>query len=148
MIRHKTLHFQYFPGAVSWFPLFFLIVPGFVTELRSNFNTREINSREICRLFGHNSEPCGNLWTILRHKLPIIHPDLPIPCINLNSNVQPEFLNPNIVYKTEQSSRVLTAERKILMLPLLELSGVAAGELLRRCTRTDSTRLRTSDQPR
>ena len=48
--------------------------------------------------FGHNSEPCGNFWTILRHKLPIIHPDLPIPSNNLNSNVQPEFLNPSFLY--------------------------------------------------
>ena len=58
------------------------------------------NSREHYRFFGHNSEPCGNFWTILRHKLPIIHPDLPIPFNNLNSNVQPEFLNP-VFYKTE-----------------------------------------------
>ena len=66
----------------------------FWAYVRSNFNTREINSRENYRFFGHNSEPCGNFWTILRHKLPIIHPDLPIPSNNLNSNVQPEFLNP------------------------------------------------------
>ena len=60
--------------------------------LRSNFNTRQINSRENYRFFGHNSEPCGNFWTILRHKLPIIHPDHPIPSNNLSSNVQPENL--------------------------------------------------------
>jgi hypothetical protein len=70
-----------------------------------------INSRENYMFFGHNSEPCGNFWTILRHKLPIIHPDLPIPSNNLNSSVQPEFLNPIFLYKTEKSSRVLTAER-------------------------------------
>ena len=82
-------------------------------KLRSNFNTREFNSRENYRFFGHNSEPCGNFWTILRHKLPIIHPDLPIPSNNLNSSVQPEFLNPIFLHKTEKSSRVLTAERTI-----------------------------------
>ena len=79
--------------------------------VRSNFNTREFNSRENYRFFGHNSAPCGNFWTILRHKLPIIHPDLPIPSNNLNSSVQPEFLNPIFLYKPEKSSRVLTAER-------------------------------------
>ena len=71
--------------------------------LRSNFNTREINSRENYRFFGHNSAPCGNFWTILRHKLPIIHPDLPIPSNNLNSNVQPEFLNPNFQRKIRKN---------------------------------------------
>ena len=84
---------------------------GAKKHIRSNFNTREINSRENYRCFGHNSEPCGNFWTILRHKLPIIHPDLPIPSNNLNSNVQPEFLNPMCLHKTEQCSRVLAAER-------------------------------------
>ena len=68
-----------------------------IKHVRSNFNTSEINSRENYRFFGHNSEPCGNFWTILRHKLPIIHPDLPIPSNNLNSNVQPEFLNPTYI---------------------------------------------------
>ena len=65
--------------------------------------------------FSHNSEPCGNFWTILRHKLPIIHPDLPITSNNLNSKVQPELLNPNLFYNTEKSSRVLTAERNVLL---------------------------------
>ena len=80
-------------------------------SLRSNFNTREFNSREHYRFFGHNSEPCGNFRTILRQHLPIIPPDLPIPTRDLNSSVRPEFLNPKFVYKTEKSSRVLTAER-------------------------------------
>ena len=75
----------------------------------------QINSRERYMFVGHNSEPCGNFWTILRHKLPIIHPDLPIPSDNLNSDVQPEFLNPIYIYIyiTDKSSRVLTAERTI-----------------------------------
>ena len=59
----------------------------------------------------NNSEPCGNFRTILRHKLPIIHPDLPKPTRSPNSSVQPEFLNPKFLYKTEKTSRVLTAER-------------------------------------
>ena len=66
--------------------------------------------------FCHNSEPCRIFWTILRHKLPIITPDLPIPTRDLNSSVQPEFLNPKFLYKTEKTSRVLTAERKIASL--------------------------------
>ena len=65
----------------------------------------------IIDFLGHTSEPCGNFWTILRHKLPIIHPNLPIPSNNLNSNVQPEFVNRISSYKTEKSSRVLAAER-------------------------------------
>ena len=80
--------------------------------LRSNFNVSEINSRETYRFLDHNSEPCRNFWTILRHKLPIIHLDLPIPFNNLNSNVQPEFLNPKSLYKTDKTSRVLAAERR------------------------------------
>ena len=40
-----------------------------------------------------------NFGTILRHKLPIIHPDLPIATRDLNSSVQPEFLNPNFLYR-------------------------------------------------
>ena len=67
--------------------------------LCSNFNTREVNSREHNWFFGHNSEPCGNFGTIFRHKLPIIHPDLPIRTRDLNSNVQPEFQNPKFLYK-------------------------------------------------
>ena len=70
--------------------------------LRSNFNTREINSRENYRFFGHNSEPCWNFGTILRQHLPIITPDLPIPTRDLNSSVRPEFLNPKILYKIEK----------------------------------------------
>ena len=61
--------------------------------------------------FGHNSEPSRNFGTILRHKLPIIHPDLSIPTRSPNSSVQPEFSNPKFLYKTEKTSRVLTAER-------------------------------------
>ena len=61
--------------------------------------------------FGHNSEPCGNFGAILRHKLPIILPDLPIPTRSPNSSVQPEFLNPKCLCKTKNNSRVLTAER-------------------------------------
>ena len=52
----------------------------------------------LARFFGHNSEPCGNFWIILRPKLPIIHPDLPIPTRSPNSSVQPEFLNPKFLY--------------------------------------------------
>ena len=48
---------------------------------------------------------------MLRHNLPIITPDLPIPTRRQNSSVKPELLNPKFSYKTEKSSRVLTAER-------------------------------------
>ena len=79
----------------SYFFLGFHMFPYIsLDSLRSNFNTREINSRANYKFVGHNSEPCGNFWTILRHKLPIIHPDLPIPSNNLNSSVQSQFLNP------------------------------------------------------
>ena len=63
-------------------------------QLRSNFNTREFNSRENYWFFGHNSEPCGNFRTMLRQHLPIITPDLPIPTRNPNSSIKPEILNP------------------------------------------------------
>ena len=69
--------------------------------LRSNCNTREINSRENYRFFGHNSEPCWNFGTISRQHLPIIPPDLPIPTRDLNSSVRPKFVNPNFLYKIE-----------------------------------------------
>ena len=75
----------------------------FWRNVRSNFNTREINSRENNRLLGHNSEPCGNFGTILRHKLPIIHPDLPIPTRDPNSSVQPEFLHPKFLYRNPKN---------------------------------------------
>ena len=71
--------------------------------LRSNVNTRESNSRETYRLFGHNSKLCGNFRTTLRHKLPIIHPDFPIPTRDLNSSVQPEFLNPKFLYRNPKN---------------------------------------------
>ena len=77
--------------------------------------------------FDHNSEPCGNFWTILRHKLPIIHPDLPIPSNNPNSSVQPEFLNPIFLYKPEKSSRVLTAERTLTVRENLGLCNLNRG---------------------
>ena len=89
-----------------------MFFPEVLKGLRSNFNTREFNSRENYRFYGHNSEPCRNFGTILRRKLPIITPDLPIPTRGLNSSAQPKFLNPKFLYKTEQTSRVLTAERK------------------------------------
>ena len=56
--------------------------------------------------FGHNSEPCGNFWTILRHKLPIIHPELPIATRDLNYSVQSEFLNPKFLYKNSTNSLI------------------------------------------
>ena len=64
----------------------------------SNGNTREVNRSGNCKCFGHNSEPCGNFGTISRHKLPIIHPELPIPTRDLNSSIQPKFLNPAFFY--------------------------------------------------
>ena len=79
--------------------------------LRSNFHIREINSRLNYTFFGHSSEPCGSFRTILRHKLPIIHPDLPIPTRSPNSSSQPEFLTPKFRCKAEKTSRVLTADR-------------------------------------
>ena len=48
-------------------------------------------------VFGHHSKPCGNFGTRLRHKLPIIHPDLPVATRDLNSSVQPELLNPKFL---------------------------------------------------
>ena len=53
----------------------------------------------IFSYLGHNSEPCGYFRTILRHKLAIILPELPIPTRSLNASVQPEFLNPTVLYK-------------------------------------------------
>ena len=50
-------------------------------------------------VFGHNSLPRRSQITILRHKLPIITPDLPIPARRQNSSVKPEYLNPKFLYK-------------------------------------------------
>lgn len=59
--------------------------------------------QRIIREFGCNSEPCGSFETILTHKLPIIHQDLPVPTRDLNSSLQPEFLNPKSIYKSEKA---------------------------------------------
>ena len=52
--------------------------------IRSNFDSRGVDSREIGRSFGHNSEPVRSSEIMLRHYLPIITPDLPIPTKDLN----------------------------------------------------------------
>ena len=83
-----------------------------VQSLRSNFNTREFNCREHDRFLGHNSESCGNFRTVLRHKLPIIHPDLSIPTSDLSSSVKPEFLNPKSLSKNPKHSVI------IILIPL------------------------------
>ena len=69
--------------------------------LRSNFNTRELSTVLFFCFFGHNSLPRRSYKTILRHKLPIITPELPIPTRNLNSSVRPKFLNPIFYIKPE-----------------------------------------------
>ena len=51
-------------------------------------------------LFGHGSSPIRNQETVLRHNLPIINPDLPIPSRDLNSSIQPELLNPKFLHKS------------------------------------------------
>ena len=48
--------------------------------------------------FGHNSEPCGHFETILRHKLPIIHPKLPKP-----TSLGPKFKRSTWVFEAEIS---------------------------------------------
>ena len=63
-----------------------------------------LRSRFLYRIVGHNSEPCRNFGTILRHKLPIIHPDLPIPTRDLNSSVQPELLNTKCLDRNPDNS--------------------------------------------
>ena len=52
---------------------------------------------------GHDSEPCGNFGTISRHKLPIIHPDLPIPTRSPHFISHPEFLNPKSLYQNPKN---------------------------------------------
>ena len=84
----KTTHIVSFPGLNS--PIQIKIPQ---TSFFGKLTWKILYTNLDLVFFGHNSEPCGNFWTILRHKLPIIHPDLPIPSNNLNSNVQPEFLN-------------------------------------------------------
>ena len=98
MFRALDVNFESRPSSLGkMYPIqVYLLSSRAFMILLSNVNTREINSREKYKFFGHNSEPCGNFWTILRHKLPIIDPDLPIPSNNLNSNVQPVFLNPMV----------------------------------------------------
>ena len=64
--------------------------PNFYIEIRYN---------SFHFLLGHNSEPCGNFATILRHKRPIITPDLPIPARRQNSSVKREFFESVFLYK-------------------------------------------------
>ena len=67
--------------------------------IRSSFNIREINTREVSRFFGHNSLPRRSSEPILRHNLPIVTPDLPLATRRQNSIVKPKYLN-SIFYIT------------------------------------------------
>ena len=49
------------------------------TVLRSNFNSRGVNSRELFWFFGHNSLPYHAIWTKIGGNLPTDLPDLPKP---------------------------------------------------------------------
>ena len=66
-------------------------------------------------VFGHNSLPRRKQITILRHKLPIITPDLPIPTRRQNSSVKPELLKPNLLYKSLKISFVVYTQTFILV---------------------------------
>ena len=47
--------------------------------LRSNFNTRELNSRELFCFFGHRKNPSERFWRKLEEILPTILPELAKP---------------------------------------------------------------------
>ena len=72
---------------------------------------------KIIPFLGHNSEPCRNFGTILRHKLPIIHPDLPIPTRDLNSSVQSEFLKPKFLYENPKLSDIFLLNQEFPISP-------------------------------
>ena len=55
-----------------------------VNLLRSNFTTREVNSREK-QFFSHNSAPRARIWATLRWREPLGLPELPIQLRDLNS---------------------------------------------------------------
>ena len=48
-------------------------------DIRSNFNSRGVNSRELFGFFGHNSLPYHAIWTKIGGNLPTDLPDLPKP---------------------------------------------------------------------
>ena len=76
---------------------------------------RTIREKGLIVVVGHNSEPCGNFGTILRHKLPVIHPDLPRSTTDLNSSAQSQFLNPTFLHKTDNIWRVLWGFWKVML---------------------------------
>ena len=45
-------------------------------SLRSNFNSRELNSRELFRFFGHNSGPSGAFLTKIGGNFPSVYGNL------------------------------------------------------------------------
>ena len=47
-------------------------------QIRSNFNSRGVNSRELFRFFGHNSLSYHAIWTKIGGNLPTDLPDLPV----------------------------------------------------------------------
>ena len=52
---------------------------AFYLFIRSNFNSRGVNSRELFRFFGHNSLSYHAIWTKIGGNLPTDLPDLPKP---------------------------------------------------------------------
>ena len=50
-----------------------------IKYIRSNFNSRGVNSRELWRVFGHSSESSGAFLTKIGGNVPTDLPDLPKP---------------------------------------------------------------------
>ena len=87
--------------------------------IRSNFNTREFDSRELVQLFQLYSKRSSPFLTIFGHKIAIFFLHLLITKRDLISIKEGQNLRFEIVIKNNTKSRLLTFERNILDLMLI-----------------------------
>ena len=87
----------------------FFLFRGF--SLRSNFNSRGVNGRELVLFFGHNSLPYRASWTKIGGMKAISVPDLSITS-KPTKNLKKRRKNRNYVFnKSKKSSRLFAVER-------------------------------------
>ena len=80
-------------------------------SLRSNFNSRGVNSRELFWFWGHSSESPGAFLTKIGRNLPTSLPDLSKPKKSRSNRRKTKILDPEIFGTPTKNSRLFAVER-------------------------------------
>ena len=80
--------------------------------IRSNFNSRGVNSRELFWFGGHSSESSGAFLTKIGRNLPTSLPDLSKPKFSRSNRRKIKILDPECFRTPKKLSRQFAVERK------------------------------------